>query len=228
MAESDLHGIWNMLGLMFKAHPWHGVQIGKDAPRLLVCYIEIVPDDQVKFEVDKQNGYLRVDRPQKYSSSSPALYGFVPQTLCAEQVAEFCSEKTGQTGIVGDGDPLDICVLTEKTISHGDVLVQAVPIGGLRVLDGNEADDKIVAVLEGDAVYGQLEELDQCSDAVVDRLKHYFLTYKQVPDGPDDQPIVITGTYGAEEAREVIRRGQQDYTARYAAVQMLLASSGNR
>jgi inorganic pyrophosphatase len=225
MTQPDLHGIWTMLGLMFKAHPWHGVQIGRDAPRLLTCYIEIVPDDQVKFEVDKQNGYLRVDRPQKYSSSSPALYGFVPQTLCDERVAALVTERTGLNDIVGDGDPLDICVLTEKTISHGDVIVNAVPIGGLRVLDGREADDKIVAVLEGDAIYGEITELADCADPVVDRLKHYFLTYKQVPDTPGNQPIEILGTYDAAEAHEVIRRSQQDYTSRYAAVQTLLTSA---
>src|SRR5438552_5882541 len=91
----DLQGISSILGLMFKAHPWHGVAIGRDAPRLLTCYIEMVPDDQVKFEVDKQSGYLRVDRPQRFSSLSPCLYGFIPQTLCADAVAGYCGEQTG-------------------------------------------------------------------------------------------------------------------------------------
>ena len=69
-------------------------------------------------------------------------------------MAALCEERTGRTGLVGDGDPLDICVLTEKEITHGNILVRAIPIGGLRMLDGDEADDKIIAVLAGDAVYG--------------------------------------------------------------------------
>src|ERR1043165_9069524 len=118
----------------FRAHPWHGVDIGRDAPRVVTCYIEIVPTDTVKYELDKVTGILRVDRPQKYSNVCPSLYGFIPQTLCAEAVAALCAERPGRTGIVGDGDPMDICVLTEKQISHGGILVRAIPIGGLRML----------------------------------------------------------------------------------------------
>ena len=123
-----------------------------------------------------------MDRPQQYSNVCPSLYGFIPRTLCAERVGALCSERTGRPGIHGDGDPMDVCVLTEKEISHGDILVQAVPIGGLRMIDGNEADDKIIAVLSGDAVFGSFADIAQCPAPLVDRLRHYFLTYKQGPD----------------------------------------------
>ena len=76
------------LGLMFRAHPWHGVAIGPDSPEIVNVYIEIVPTDTVKYELDKATGNLKVDRPQKYSNICPTLYGFIPQTLCAERVAE--------------------------------------------------------------------------------------------------------------------------------------------
>ena len=102
------------LPLLFKPHPWHGIPIGDDAPRTVTCFIEIVPTDTVKYELDKATGYLKVDRPQKFSNVCPTLYGFIPQTYCGEQVGAFCGERTGRQGIVGDGDPLDICVLTEK------------------------------------------------------------------------------------------------------------------
>lgn len=82
------------------------------------------------------------------------MYGLIPQTFCAENVAAYCDEKTGRKGIVGDGDPLDICVLAEKTITMGGITLEAIPIGGLRMLDGDEADDKIIAVMKGDAIYG--------------------------------------------------------------------------
>src|SRR5688572_23751401 len=151
----------------FRAHPWHGVPMGKDAPRVVTTYIEIVPTDTVKYEIDKLTGILRMDRPQQYSNVCPSLYGFIPQTLCAERVGALCSERTGRPGIVGDGDPMDVCVLTEKPISHGDILVQAIPIGGLRMIDGREADDKIIAVLGGDAVFGSFKDISECPAPLV-------------------------------------------------------------
>ena len=195
-----------------RAHPWHGVELGADAPGRVVVYVEIVPTDTVKYEVDKASGILSIDRPQQYSNVCPSLYGFLPRTYCAERVGARCTERTGRPGIVGDGDPLDICVLTEKEITHGDILVRAVPIGGLRMIDGNEADDKIVAVLEGDAVFGSIADVAGCPPALLDRLRHYFLTYKHGPDrGP--RPVEIAEVYGRDEAHEVIRRSVEDYLA---------------
>jgi len=200
----------------FRAHPWHGVSMGKDAPRVVTTYIEIVPTDTVKYEMDKLTGILRMDRPQQYSNVCPSLYGFIPRTLCAERVGALCSERTGRPGIHGDGDPMDVCVLTEKEISHGDILVQAVPIGGLRMIDGNEADDKIIAVLSGDAVFGSIKDIAECPAPLVDRLRHYFLTYKQGPDRAA-HAVEITHVYGREEAHDVIRTSAQDYEAHLAA-----------
>lgn len=201
--------IGRLMGLRYKSHPWHGVEIGPDAPEVLTCFIEMVPTDTVKYEVDKVSGYLRLDRPQKYSNVVPALYGFIPQTFCSTRVAEFCNEKTGRTDIKGDRDPLDICVLTEKAITHGDILVRVRPIGGFRMIDGNEADDKIVAVLDNDAVYGNYSDISDCAPLVVDRLKHYFLTYKDLPGR--ESKVEITHVFGIEEAHEVIRRSMDDY-----------------
>lgn len=198
----------------FRAHPWHGVDIGHDAPAVVTAYIEIVPTDTVKYEVDKATGLLKIDRPQRFSNICPALYGFLPRTLCADRVGAWCSEKTGRPGIIGDGDPLDVCVLTEKTIEHGDLLVQAVPIGGLRMIDTNQADDKIIAVMRDDAIYGHLTEIAQCPASVIERLRHYFLTYKHAPGSPERQ-VEITHVYGKSEAFEVIRRSQSDYVAAF-------------
>jgi inorganic pyrophosphatase len=156
-----------------------------------------------------------MDRPQQYSNVCPTLYGFIPRTLCAELVGAFCAERTGRSGIAGDDDPMDICVLTEKPFTHGDILVRSLPIGGLRMIDGEEADDKIVAVLEGDSVYGGYRGIQDCPAALIDRLRHYFLTYKQAPDRAA-HAVEITHVYDREEAHEVIRRSHQDYLARFA------------
>ena len=199
---------------MFRAHPWHGVDIGSEAPALVTAYIEIVPTDTVKYEVDKATGLLKVDRPQRFSNVCPSLYGFLPRTLCADQVGAFCAEKTNRSGVVGDGDPLDICVLTEKFIGHSDVLLQAIPIGGLRMVDNNQADDKIIAVMRDDAVYGGMTEISQCPSLVIERLRHYFLTYKYVP-GEAVHKVEITHVYNRDEAYEVIRRSQADYATAF-------------
>lgn len=220
--SNPLTRIWELIGLRYKSHPWHGVQIGPDAPELVTSFIEVVPSDTVKYEVDKRTGYLKVDRPQKFSNIVPALYGFVPQTYCMEQVAEYCMEKTGREGIVGDGDPLDICVLTERDITHGDILVPAIPIGGFRMIDGGEADDKIIAVLKGDEVYQGWDDISDVPEAIVSRLKHYFLTYKEMP-GSDENRCEITHTYGKEEALEVVKRSMKDYRKKFGKLENKLS-----
>lgn len=199
---------------LFKPHPWHGIPIGEACPNTVTAYIEMVPSDTVKYEIDKETGYRKVDRPQKFSNYLPALYGFVPQTFCDEQVREFAEQRSGRQVNRGDGDPLDICVLTERNISNGDIILEAIPIGGFRMIDKGEADDKIIAVLKQDEIYGQLKDVSECPATLIDRLKHYFLTYKNMP-GQENKAVEITHTYGAEEAHEVIRRSVEDYNTRY-------------
>lgn len=193
----------------YKPHPWHGVSPGKDCPDLVTAYIEIVPGDSVKYEIDKESGYLKVDRPQKFSNQIPALYGFIPQTYCGEEIAKFAKLKSTVEVLKGDGDPLDICVLTEKNINNGDILVEAIPIGGFRMIDKGEADDKIIAVLKQDEIYGQLKDISECHEAIINRLKHYFLTYKNLPG--NIQPVQIESVYGSAEAKEVIKKSLTDY-----------------
>lgn len=205
--------IGRLMGLRYKSHPWHGVDIGDDAPDIVTCFIEMVTTDTVKYEVDKTTGYLRIDRPQKYSNTVPALYGFIPQTFSGKQVAAFCMEKTSRKNIKGDGDPIDICVLTEKQIVHGDILVHAKPIGGFRMIDGKESDDKIIAVLNNDAVYGSYKDISDCPELVVDRLKHYFLTYKDLPGKQRD--VEITHTFNIDEAHDIIKYSMEDYFRRF-------------
>lgn len=194
----------------YKAHPWHGIDPGDDLPKVIRAFIEIVQTDTVKYEVDKVSGYLSIDRPQKYSNIVPALYGFIPRTYCAERVARLTNEALGRSDIEGDGDPLDICVLTEKDVTHGDIIVKARPIGGIRLLDHNQADDKIVAVMKDDALYGGYNDISELPGRVVSRLVHYFATYKDMP-GNGSQKIIMGGVYGADVARDVIRRSLEDY-----------------
>jgi inorganic pyrophosphatase len=212
--------LWKLLGVLFKPHPWHGVSPGDQVPNIVQCFIEVVPSDTMKYEIDKVSGYLRVDRPQKYSNMCPALYGFVPQTFCGESAAAFSAEKTGRH-LAGDGDPLDICILTDRPIGHGNVIAECIPIGGLRMLDQDEADDKIIGVLKDDATYGAWEDIMQVPEPMLDRLRHYFLTYKQAP-GSTSSSCEITHTYGRDDAHEVIRRSLADYQARFGNLEQIL------
>lgn len=219
--NSDLTSLWQSLALLLRSHPWHGIEIGKEAPQVVNTYIETVPTDTVKYEIDKKSGFLKVDRPQKYSSICPTLYGFIPQTYCGKQIAEFCRQHTGRPQIVGDDDPLDICVLTEKTISHGDIIVHAIPIGGFRMIDQGQADDKIIAVMHADGLYSRWRDVSDCPPAFIDRLKHYFLTYKDLP-GSQERLCEITDIYDREEALEVIRRARLDYAEKFAHLESLM------
>ncbi|MBL9043431.1 MAG: inorganic pyrophosphatase [Myxococcales bacterium] len=203
----------------YQAHPWHGISVGDCAPDIVASFIEMVPTDTVKYEVDKRSGHLKLDRPQKFSSQCPAPYGFIPQTYCGERCGQYAGDKTGRTGIIGDGDPLDICVLSERTINHGGVLVNARPIGGYRMFDGNEADDKILAVLCDDPAYGAFRTIADCPRSLVERLRHYFLTYKDMPGqnghGQTPRRVEITDIYDADEARHIIALSQADYQASF-------------
>ena len=197
MADSSSYSRW-------RPHPWHGLEPGANAPRVVNAYIEITPFDLMKYEVDKASGYLRVDRPQRTSSQPPSLYGFIPQTYCGERVrrlAEDCER--------GDGDPLDICVISERPINHSEVLLGARVVGGLKIIDRGEADDKIIAVLEGDYVWGEAQEIDDLPAALLERIEHYFSTYKLVPDEPPK--IRVSGRYGYAAAAEVICAAIDDY-----------------
>ena len=192
-----------------KAHPWHGIEIGEEAPAEVTVFVEIVPRDTVKYEVDKETGYLKIDRPQQYSNVVPANYGFIPRTYCSRQVADLARSKSSLTITGGDEDPLDILVLSEHHIPRGDIILKAKPIGGFCLVDGGEADDKIIAVLKGDKVFEQYTELSQLPKGIVQRFEHYFLTYKSLPG--DANACEIPYSYEREEAYHVIGAAVADY-----------------
>ncbi len=224
MDKENLKELFKVFSQRYKSHPWHGVEPGANAPEEVNAFIEVVPSDSIKYEVDKETGYMLIDRPQKFSNHFPALYGFIPKTYCDKKVAELSRERTGNMDIDGDNDPVDICVLTERNINHGNVIVPCIPIGGFRMLDGGEADDKIIAVLKGDSIYGDLKDISELPAKVLDRLRHYFKTYKEIPGESSEKPTIeITHTYGKAEALDVIKRSMEDYKNSYGDVDEKLA-----
>jgi inorganic pyrophosphatase len=193
---------------LFRPHPWHGLEVGPDPPDVLNAYIEITPFDLMKYEVDKISGYLRVDRPQRSSAQPPTLYGFVPRTYCDERVRRLAPGATR-----GDRDPLDICVLSERAIARSEIIVRARIIGGLQMLDGGEADDKIIGVVDNDYVWRRARDVREVPAVLIERLQHYFLTYKLVPGRRSRARIARV--YGRAHALRVVRAAMADYDANF-------------
>ncbi|MDQ2070684.1 inorganic pyrophosphatase [Natronospira bacteriovora] len=189
----------------FRAHPWHGIEAGPDLPGTVNVFIEITPNDPIKYEIDKDTGYLVVDRVQRTSSLPPAVYGLVPRTYCGSRVAALTGD-----GLEGDGDPLDVVIFSERPIGQADVLAEAKVVGGLCTVDKGEADDKIVAVLPSDRVYGGIADISELPEVFVERLRHYFETYKWLP-GMDKSPCVVNSVYGREQALKVVEAAIADY-----------------
>lgn len=185
----------------WRPHPWHGLSAGPEPPRRVSAFIEITPLDPVKYEIDKESGYLQVDRPQVTSSLPPALYGFIPRTYCGDQVAALMPGAR-----TGDRDPLDICVFSERPIHRADIVLEAHVIGGLPMLDGGEADDKIIAVLANDPVWGDITELVAFPGRLIERLRHYFLSYKGI-----ENDVEIGAAYSRTHAEHVITTAMSDY-----------------
>ena len=193
----------------WRPHPWHGLDAGLDAPKVVNAYIEITPFDTIKYEIDKATGYLRVDRPQTGSAQPPTLYGFVPRTYCGKRVAALSAP-----GVVkADGDPIDICVISERAITRSEIVLRARVVGGLQMIDDEEADDKIVAVLESDLFWGPIQDINGLPPALLDRLTHYFATYKLLPG--KQSKVRIERLYQREHAQAVVLASMEDYKETY-------------
>jgi inorganic pyrophosphatase len=157
------------------------------------AFIEITPFDVVKYELEKSSGDLRVDRPQRLSSTPPTLYGFLPRTLC------------------DDGDALDICVFSERPVNRSEIIVECRVVGGLTMIDAGREDDKIIAVLKDDAIWSGVTTIDELPPTLVERLVHYFCTYKMRPGHPSTAQV--QGSYGPARAHQVILKAMADYAA---------------
>ena len=192
----------------WRPHPWHGLEIGPNPPQVVHAFIEITPFDRVKYEIDKVTGYIRVDRPQRTSSQPPMLYGFIPRTYCGHRVLALSPNASK-----GDGDPLDICVISERPISHSEIILNARVVGGLQALDGGEADDKIIAVSDNDEFWKNVQDVSALPPILVERITHYFDTYKMLPG--QKSLMSIEKVYGAEYAREVVQASIDDYIEAY-------------
>ena len=124
---------------------------------------------------------------------------------------------------------MDICVLSERAITKNEIIVRCRVIGGLQMIDGGEADDKILGVLENDDVWGAARDVSDVPSVLVERLQHYFLTYKLVPGSR--ATARVAKAYGRSHALKVVRAAMADYEAAFpdraaATAQQTQAAAG--
>ena len=169
-------------------NPWHEVETGDNAPELVNGIIEIPKGSRAKYELDKKTGMLKLDRVIYSAMYYPANYGFIPQTYC------------------DDHDPLDILVLTQITL-HPLTLLTAKPIGVMRMLDNDEADDKIIAVAAHDISVSHINDITDLPDYLLKEINNFFEDYKKL----ENKKVKVEDFLGKETAREIISQAMIDY-----------------
>ncbi|WP_157576831.1 inorganic diphosphatase [Asinibacterium sp. OR53] len=142
-------------------HPWHGVPPGDHAPRIINAIIEIPQGSRCKYEIDKETGLLKLDRVIFSSFHYPINYGFIPQSYG------------------GDKDPLDILVITSLPVQPL-TLMEAKVIGVMQMIDGGDADDKIIAVANTDPGVNHYNNIEELPKHFFDELRHFFEEYKKL------------------------------------------------
>lgn len=175
-------------------HPWHDVTVGKGSPDVVNAITEIPKGNRVKYELDKESGMLVMDRILYSPVFYPANYGFIPQTFC------------------DDGDPLDILILTSFEIVPM-CLVKSRVIGVMKMIDGGEMDDKVIAVPEDDITMGHVNELDDLPGHSLDEIRVFFEDYKKL----EKKEVKIEGFFGREKAIEIVEQSIIDYKKKFNA-----------
>ncbi len=174
-------------------HPWHEISVGENVPELVNAVIEIPKDCQLKYELDKDTGMLKLDRVLYSAVHYPGDYGFVPQTLWS------------------DGDPLDIIILTGRPVVPM-TLAEARPIGVFKMIDGNEEDDKILAVYECDPRFKEFRDITDVPKHIIEEIKHFFENYKQL----QGKTCKILDIQGVASAKKVIEESIEIYKKKYS------------
>lgn len=173
-------------------HPWHEVSYGEQAPHIVDAIIEISRGSKAKYEVDKVSGLLRLDRVLHAAFYYPINYGFIPQTYA------------------GDGDPLDILVLSQIDIMPLSI-VSAKVIGVMRMEDKG-VDDKIIAVCHNDISVSHISSLAELPPHLMSEIKHFFEHYKLLEHATDVQ---VDKFYDATIAHEIILESIENYKHKF-------------
>ncbi|TBX68695.1 inorganic diphosphatase [Flavobacterium silvisoli] len=169
-------------------NPWHEVEFGENAPSIVNGIIEIPKGSRAKYELDKESGMLKLDRVLFSSVYYPANYGFIPKTYC------------------DDKDPLDILIISQIDIVPL-CLVSAKVIGVMRMIDGGEADDKIIAVAEGDPSVNHINDISELPQHFISEMRNFFEDYKKL----EKKTVIVEEFQNKEVAEEIVNKAIADY-----------------
>ncbi len=171
-------------------NPFHYPQ--PEDPAEFFTVIEIPAGSFTKYEIDAENGHIFVDRYQSMPVVYPANYGSIPSSLG------------------GDGDPLDALVFTREPVVPG-AMIKVRAIGVLKMIDGGEEDDKIIAVptTDIDPTYDAIRTIADLPEIERQRMESFFRVYKQLPEGRKE--VVLNGFEDAEPAIELVSTAIRNY-----------------
>ena len=167
---------------------WHDIAPERVTPEKFTAGIEIPKESNCKYELDKSTGLIMLDRVLYTATHYPANYGFIPLTFAQ------------------DNDPLDVLVLCQEPLSPL-TLVDAKPIGMIRMVDQGFIDEKIIAVCLGDPFYSEFDDLLKLPSFVGNEIRHFFRVYKTL----EGKKTNVTAIKGKEAALEVIANSIQAY-----------------
>lgn len=174
---------------------WHDISSGDELPNLINVIVEIPKGSKNKYEIDKESGLIKLDRAMKSAQDYPFDYGFVPRTLWE------------------DGDALDVVLLTTYPL-HPGILVEARPVAVMRMIDGGEGDDKIIAVPKNDPRWEEVQDLADINKHTVKEIQHFFETYKTI----DKKKVEITGVEGRAAAHAAVEKSLALYAEKFPKV----------
>ncbi len=167
---------------------WHDISPKRITPEEFICVIEIPKGSKKKYELDKETGYLMLDRILYTSTHYPANYGFIPRTYG------------------DDKDPLDVLLLCAQTLEPM-TLVKAKPIGVISMVDNGQGDEKIIAVPSNDPTYNHYNDISELPSHIFDEMSHFFTVYKNL----ENKQTAVNEVMGREKAVEIIEKAIGDY-----------------
>jgi Inorganic pyrophosphatase len=173
---------------------WHDIAPERVAPENFLALIEIQKGSKTKYELDKDTGMIILDRILSTSTHYPTNYGFIPRTYA------------------DDGDPLDVLVICSEPIAPL-VLVQVYPIGIISMIDGGDADEKIIAIPCKDPVYNQYKDISDMPAHIFDEMQHFFQVYKAL----EGKETSVEKARGREEAVKMVQISIDNYTKKFGA-----------
>lgn len=167
---------------------WHDISPKRITPEDFICVIEVSKGSKKKYELDKETGYIILDRILYTSTHYPANYGFIPRTYG------------------DDGDPLDVLLICNQSLEPMS-LVRAYPIGVITMIDNGRFDEKIIAIPFNDPNYNQVKSMDQLPTHIFDEMTHFFRVYKNL----ENKETAVNEVQGRDEALRIISQAIEHY-----------------